>query len=205
MRARLRRGMRPSPCLISADLSFRPIPFRLWLPRMSCSGRLLIARPSVRNCLGADSAGRAGRSPRPCYFELCSARRAPKRPSHERTQKWIADRQARSQTYARFAHLLPMVGADHRPGAQVVRHRAAGNASGSCALQSLDDLAAVVVLWGTRYCLVGPFNPRMVRWSSGSTIEPPYAPSRMAAPRNQKCCRRAMPRRCRGSRADADV
>jgi len=40
---------------------------------------------------------------------------------------------------------------------------------------------SMISRWGTRYCLVGPFNPRMVRWSSGSTIEPPYAPSRMAA------------------------
>jgi hypothetical protein len=31
------------------------VPLRLWLPRTRCSGRLLIARSTVRKCLEADS------------------------------------------------------------------------------------------------------------------------------------------------------
>jgi hypothetical protein len=53
--------------------------------------------------------------------------------------------QARSHAHACPAHRLPMLGANDRARAEVIGHRPTGHASGSRALQGLDDLAAVVI------------------------------------------------------------
>ena len=63
----------------------------------------------------------------------------------ERAREQEADRERHGDPHARLGHALPVLGADHGAGAEVVGHGAAGDAAGGGALQRLDHLEAVGV------------------------------------------------------------
>ena len=63
----------------------------------------------------------------------------------ERARQQEADRERHGEPHAGLGHALPVLGADHGAGAEIVGHGAAGDAAGGGALQRLDHLEAVGV------------------------------------------------------------